>query len=228
MADRLNRPSAFFSSKRAVKNGEVLWRDCRTLDGVIVLDELNDLLSLCIRVAEHTQSLSHRLVRDLEHSAADESLVLDESDIRLNARRVAVHHEANRAGRGKDRRLAVAITVSESNHVGHVPLPESCALDLVLPDQLVTCLIVLLNHRKERLTILGKPSTRTTASSGDLCAHVVGSAGHQRCDSRRVVAPLVRVVRDAPAHQQRSEIGVTQPEGAETMTVLLDTLRRVA
>src|SRR3712207_9083465 len=53
------------------------------------------------------QGVRDGLVDDLEVAAADEALVLDERDVRLNARRVAVHHEGDRAGRREDGQLPV-------------------------------------------------------------------------------------------------------------------------
>src|SRR3712207_7036125 len=50
------------------------------------------------------QGVRDGLVDDLEVAAADEALVLDERDVRLNARRVAVHHEGDRARRRQDRK----------------------------------------------------------------------------------------------------------------------------
>ena len=51
----------------------------------------------------------HRAVHDLQHSAADELLVLHQRDVRLDAGRVAVHHERDRAGRREHRDLRVLV-----------------------------------------------------------------------------------------------------------------------
>src|SRR3989304_3048394 len=46
-------------------------------------------------------------VDDLHEAAADKVLVLDEGDVRLDARGVAVHHEADGAGGSEDGGLGV-------------------------------------------------------------------------------------------------------------------------
>ena len=62
-------------------------------------------------VAERPQGVGHGAVDDLEIAAAGELLELDQREIGLDAGRVAVHHEADRAGRRDDRHLRVAVAV---------------------------------------------------------------------------------------------------------------------
>ena len=63
-------------------------------------------------VAQGSQGQRHRLVDDLQHPAAGQLLVLHQGDVRLDARRVAIHHEADRAGGGQHRGLGVAEAVA--------------------------------------------------------------------------------------------------------------------
>ena len=53
------------------------------------------------------QCARDRLVDDLHGAAADELLELDQREVRLHAGRVAVHHEADRPGRGEHRAWAL-------------------------------------------------------------------------------------------------------------------------
>ena len=62
-------------------------------------------------VAERAQRLGHGAVDDLEIAAAGELLELDQREIGLDAGGVAIHHQADRAGRRDDRDLRVAIAV---------------------------------------------------------------------------------------------------------------------
>ena len=75
----------------------------RPADGVgdHVLDRL-------VVVAERPERARHGLVDDLEIAAAGELLELDQGEVGLDAGGVAVHDEADRAGRGDDRDLRVA------------------------------------------------------------------------------------------------------------------------
>ena len=71
----------------------------------------DDVLDLLLVVAERAQRLGHGAVDDLEIAAAGELLELDQGEVGLDAGRVAIHDEADRAGRGDDRDLRVAIAV---------------------------------------------------------------------------------------------------------------------
>ena len=71
----------------------------------------DDRLDLGRRVAERRERLRHRPVDDLEVAAAGELLEFHQREVRLDAGRVAIHDEADRAGRRDDGRLGVAIAV---------------------------------------------------------------------------------------------------------------------
>ena len=96
----------------AVEDREVLRLEARrALDRLAIVDVLDDLLDLLGRIAELLERARHGLVDDLEEALADELLVLDERDVRLDAGRVAIHQEGDGAGRGKDADLRVAEAV---------------------------------------------------------------------------------------------------------------------
>jgi hypothetical protein len=77
--------------------------------------------TLLLVVAELGQRLGDRLVGDLEQTAADEALVLDQRDVGLDARGVAVHQERDGAGGREHRDLAVAEAVLLAGLDGLVP-----------------------------------------------------------------------------------------------------------
>ena len=81
----------------------------RALDRLLLVDVLDDVVDLRRGVAEPLERHRHRLVDDLHHAAADQLLVLDERDVRLDAGGVAVHHEADGAGRRQHGGLRVAV-----------------------------------------------------------------------------------------------------------------------
>ena len=72
----------------------------------------DDALDLLGVVTEFFQRGFDRLVDDLEHAAAGEQFVFHQRDVRLDAGRVAIHQETDRAGRREHGDLRVAITVS--------------------------------------------------------------------------------------------------------------------
>ena len=75
------------------------------------IDVRDDALDLFEAVAELVQRRTDRLVDDLEHAAAGQQLVFHQRDVGLDAGRVAIHQETDRAGRREDGDLRVAITV---------------------------------------------------------------------------------------------------------------------
>ena len=75
-------------------------------------DIFDDVMNLRRLVAKILQGRTQRLVGDFEVSAASKFLELDERKVRLDAGGVAVHQQADGAGRGDDRGLRVAIPVA--------------------------------------------------------------------------------------------------------------------
>ena len=82
----------------------------RALERVRALGERLDRRDLLVAVAETAQRRFDRLVDDLEVAAAGELLELHEREVGLDAGRIAIHHEADRAGRRDDGDLRVAVT----------------------------------------------------------------------------------------------------------------------
>jgi hypothetical protein len=86
--------------------------DAGRLVDVAVTDGIGlDLGQLGFGVAERAQRLGDRVVDDLEVAAAGELLELDQREIGLDAGGVAVHHQADGAGRGNHGGLGVAVAV---------------------------------------------------------------------------------------------------------------------
>ena len=112
VAHVVDRPHAARRLERAVEHRQVRVLDVRRpLDGLVLVDVLDDLLDLLRGVAQLLERHRHGLVDDLHQPAADQLLVLDQRDVRLDAGGVAVHHEADGAGRREHGRLRVAEAV---------------------------------------------------------------------------------------------------------------------
>ena len=108
----MDRALAVGRLERAVEDRQVLWLEVRrALDGLVLGQVGEDLVDLFRAVAELAQGGRDGLVDDLEEALADELLVLDERDVRLDPGRIAIHHEGDRAGRGEDGDLGVAVAV---------------------------------------------------------------------------------------------------------------------
>ena len=80
-----------------------------------------DLGDLRWRVAEHAQRFRHRAVDDLEVAAAGELLELHQREVGLDAGGVAIHHQADGAGRRDHRHLRVAEAVRAAELERAVP-----------------------------------------------------------------------------------------------------------
>ena len=106
----------------AIEDGKMLVFDVRrAFDGAGRVDIAHDGIGLLMVVAELEQRGGDGVVDDFDHAAADELLVLDQSEIGLDAGGVAIHHEADGAGGSQNCYLAVAVAVFFAVGEGFVP-----------------------------------------------------------------------------------------------------------
>ena len=187
----------------------------RALDGLLLVDVLDDVVDLRARVAQPLERHGDRLVDDLHHPAADELLVLDQRDVRLDAGGVAVHHEADGAGRRQHGglRVAVAEVLAELHRI--VPGLLGGVVEIggdVLRVDVLDRVAVLAHDAEERLAVLVVAGERAAVIARDARRLRVGLAGHHRGDGAGEVAARVAVVGQAARHQQRAEVGVAQAE----------------
>ena len=66
---------------------------------------------LLFGISKHAQCLGYRPVDDLEVAAAGELLEFDQREIGLDPGGVAIHHQADGAGRSDDGDLGIAVAV---------------------------------------------------------------------------------------------------------------------
>src|SRR6185369_10376074 len=84
VAERMDRARAARRLEGAIEDREIVRPERRgVLDGLLLVDVLDDLLDLLRVVAESLQGARDRVVDDLQEPAADELLVLDERDVGL-------------------------------------------------------------------------------------------------------------------------------------------------
>jgi hypothetical protein len=106
----------------AGEHGHVLGPQIRRAhDRVVLIDVGDDLSDLALRVAQPVQRAGHGLVDDAHRPATHELLRLDQAEVGLDTRRVAVHEEADGPGRGEHGRLRVAHTVDLTELHRRVP-----------------------------------------------------------------------------------------------------------
>ena len=158
VAHVLDGTLAILRLEGAVEHREVLVLQAwRPLNGLLLVNVLDDRGNLRGVVAELGERFWDRLVDDLEEAFADELLVLDECDVWLNARGVAIHHEGDRPGRGEHTHLCVAIPVRRAELKRSIPRIR-CRLGEILRQgcrwDLVRGVAVLADHAKEGLLVL--------------------------------------------------------------------------
>ena len=93
----------------------------RALDGSGGVDVAHDRIGLFVGVTEFEERAGDGVVHDLDHAAANQFLELDQRQVGLNPRRIAVHHEAYRSGWSQDGYLGVSIAVFFAVGKGFVP-----------------------------------------------------------------------------------------------------------
>ena len=217
---------------RDVEHRQVLGQQAgRADDRRVLVDVRDDRLDLRLVVAERAQRHRDRLVDDRHLAAADELLELHEREVGLDAGRVAVHQERDRARRREHRRLRVAVAVLLADLDGLLPgaargleqlrvrardVGDRVRRIAVHPHDGVVRLAVLL------VALVG-PERR-----GDPRRAEVGAAGHQRRDRRRRATTGVGVVGHAVGHEVGAEVRVAEAELAEGARVDADLLGRVA
>ena len=116
VAHVVDGPLAVGGLEGAVEDRQVLGLEAgRAFDRLALVEVGEDLVDLVRRVAELAERGRDGLVDDLEEALADELLVLDEGDVRLDAGGIAIHHEGDGAGGGEhgDLRVAVAVLLAE-------------------------------------------------------------------------------------------------------------------
>jgi hypothetical protein len=152
-------------------------------------------------------------------------LVWRRGDIRLDAGRIAVHHEANRAGRRQHGGLRVAVAEVLSELDGLVPSLLRARVEIgrhELRINLGHSVAMLPHDAQERLTVSLVPLERSAMIARHSRRLRVRFTGHHRRDRRGVRTTLVAVVRQTARHQQRAKVRVPETERTVVVAVLLD------
>src|SRR5260370_38498806 len=81
----------------------------RAFDLAVAVDVGNDLRTFLRRITQLHQRGRNGVVDDLDDAAADQLLVLHARQVGLAARRVAIHHETDGAGRSEYGNLRILV-----------------------------------------------------------------------------------------------------------------------
>ena len=170
------------------------------------------------------------LLTILRKPLADQLLVLDQGDVGLDAGRIAIHHEGDRAGGSEDGGLRVAVAVGlaqleRSSQMSRAARRRS-RRDRASRDG-VGGVAMLLDDAQERPSFFLYSSNGPPWSRATTALLAVGLGRHERSDGGGVGRPSANR-RRAAAHQQRAQVGVAQAERPEQVRVLGDPRRRVA
>ena len=217
--------------------------DARSLVKVAVADGVGlDLGDLAFGIAERAQRFRNGAVDDLEVAAAGKLLELHQGEIRLDAGRVAIHDEADRAGRRDDGCLGVAVAMSFAELQRLVPgglgMGNEILVRIVGMDQ---------RDRVDRKTFIARGlAVSGAAMVADDAQHVlavrlehregpefgghfgrgrIGDTGHDRGQRAGDGAGFVAVIGNARRHQQATDIGVAEAERAVFIGKLGDAAR---
>ncbi len=194
------------------------------------------VVDLPLDVAERPERVGHGAVDDLEIAAAGELLELDQGEVGLDAGGVAVHDEADGAGRGDDGDLRVAITVplAEAERrapgrprrfaqrgEGRAALYERGVIErgrgdrqaLVAGNLAVGGALVVADDAQHRLRVR-LHAGEGARLGGEFGRGRIGAAGHHRRQRAADRPPLVRIVGDAAGHQEAADVGVAEAERA--------------
>ena len=228
----VDRALALRGLEGAVEHRQVtLHQVGRAFNGFLLVDVRDDVGNLRGRVAKLLQRGRHGLVDDLHHAAADQLLVLHERDVGFDAGRVAVHHEADGAGRRQHGGLRVAVTEVFAELDRLIPRLLGAGIEVIGHVLLVDVLdrVAMLAHdAQERLAIDVVALERTAVVARDARRLSIRLAGHHRGERTGVIAAGIAVVGQAARHQQRAEVGVAQAQRAEGVAVLGNRRGRVA
>ena len=200
-----------------------------------------DLRDLALAIAERAQRFGHGAVDDLPVAAAGELLEFHQREIRLDAGGVAIHHQADGAGRRHHGGLRVAVAVDLAEFERLVPGGLG-----MLDDVGLRAGGVIERHRVdgERLIAAGfamggaamvadhpqhvRGVLLVAGEGAEFVRHLgrgrVGDAGHDRGQRAAQRAAFLGVVGQAHGHQEAADIGKAEAQRAEFVGQFRDRL----
>ncbi len=206
--------------------------DARRLIEIAMADGISlNLRDLAFRIAKRAQRFRHGAVDDLEIAAASKLLELHQCEVWLDTGRIAIHDEANRAGRCDDGglRIAVAVLFAKLQRLvpGRTGMGDEVLIRAILSNQ---------RHRIDGKTFIALTFAMGGAAMvADNAQHMlgirliawegskllrhfggcgIGHAGHDRRQRTADSAAFFGVIGNAGGHQQAANIGIAKAERA--------------
>ncbi|CEG08204.1 hypothetical protein BN961_01618 [Afipia felis] len=202
-----------------------------------------DLGDLAFAIAERAQRFRHGAVDDLPVAAACELLKLHQREVGLDARGVAIHHQADGAGRRHHRGLRVAEAVGLAEFKRTVPYRLGMIDDVGLRaggmierhridgERLVTgrfavcCAAMVADHAQHVARVL-LVAGEGAKLGGHFGGGRIGRAGHDRGEGAAQRAAFLGVIGQAHGHQEAADVGIAEAERAEFVGEFSNGLRR--
>ena len=205
-----------------------------------------DLGDMRFVIAERAQSFGRGAVDDFEIAAARQLLELHQSEIGLDAGRVAIHHEADRAGRRDNRDLRIAIAVLFALRQRLAPdaarrLRQAGPGDARLFDRgmierrrrhrqrfiaggMALGGARVVSHHAQHWRGIGLMAGESAKLGGHFGRGGIGAPRHDRRQRAADRARFVAVIGDAARHQQPADIGEAEAERAIIIGIARDFL----
>ncbi|OQA37758.1 MAG: hypothetical protein BWY56_00657 [Acidobacteria bacterium ADurb.Bin340] len=193
-----------------------------------------DVLDLLGGVAQAGQGLGDGAVHELEVAAARQLLELHQGEIRLDARGVAVHEQADGACGSQHRNLGIAEAVLFAQSQGAVPAfpgglhqgaghagaREALGRDgqaFVFGSGGVVGGPAVVAHHPQHVALVPFVAGEGAQLGGHLGAGGIGIAREDGGERRAPLGADLAVVGNAQAHEQGAQVGVAQAQGAEVV-----------
>ena len=207
-----------------------------------------DLGNLRLAITQCAKRLGNSAVDDFEITTACELLEFHQSEIGLNAGRVAIHDKADRAGRRDNGDLRIAIAVLLAQRKREIPglfgmIDKDLAVDRHGPERRM-----IQRHRRDRESLVAFRQTMGRAAMiADHAQHVVfvramagegavllrhfggsriANTRHDRRKRAADCATFIGIIADARGHEQAADIGVAEAQRAVLIREFGNFLRR--
>ena len=197
----------------------------------------NDVVDLRLGISQVFKRRRDRLIDDPEIPAAGQLLELDQGKVGLDAGGVAIHDQADSAGRRDHRNLGVAVAMGFAQFQSPVPGPAGGGGQFLVgagagfqwhrrDGQVFVAVLIavggtamIADHPQHGFLVFIIPR-KGAHLAGHFRRRGVGDAGHDGGNGGADGAALFRIIGDAGGHQIAADIGETQAQGAKIVALL--------
>src|SRR5215475_2236298 len=106
----VNRPHPTSRPEGTIEHRQMtLLQEWGTLDGLVLVNVLYDLLDLVLRISQLLECQRDGSIDQLHHATTHQLLIFNEGNVWLHACRVTVHHKTDRPRWRQERRLRITV-----------------------------------------------------------------------------------------------------------------------